>query len=83
MEGLRQKATKLNKQIYITDIRPGLVKTEMAKGEGLFWVMPVEKTARQIYEAIKRKKKIAYVTKRWKLIAAIIKRMPRRLYDRM
>jgi len=83
LEGLRQKATKLNEQIYITDIRPGLVNTEMAKGEGLFWVMSVEKTARQIYEAIKKKKKIVYVTKRWKLIAAIIKRIPRRLYDRM
>jgi len=83
LEGLRQKATKLKAPIYITDIRPGLVNTEMAKGEGLFWVMPVEKTARQIYKAIKKKKKIAYVTKRWKFIAAIIKRMPSMLYDRM
>lgn len=83
LEGLRQKATNLKEQIYITDIRPGLVNTEMAKGEGLFWVMPVEKTARQIYKAIKKKKKIAYVTKRWKLIAAILKQIPKRLYDRM
>lgn len=83
LEGLRQKATKLKEQVYITDIRPGLVNTEMAKGEGLFWVMPVEKAARQIYEAIKKKKKIAYVTKRWKLIAAIIKRIPGRFYDSM
>lgn len=83
LEGLRQKATKLKEQVYITDIRPGLVNTEMAKGEELFWVMPVEKAARQIYEAIKKKKRIAYVTKRWKLIAAIIKRIPGRLYDSM
>ena len=83
LEGLRQKATKLKEQIFVTDIRPGLVNTEMAKGEGLFWVMPVEKTARQIYMAIKKKKKIAYVTKRWKLIASIIKRIPVQLYDRM
>ncbi|MBP1677369.1 MAG: short-chain dehydrogenase/reductase [Bacteroidetes bacterium] len=83
LEGLRQKATKLKEQVYITDIRPGLVNTEMAKGEGLFWVMPVEKAAQQIYEAIKKKKRIAYVTKRWKLIAAIIKRIPGRLYDSM
>lgn len=83
LEGLRQKATKLKEQIYITDIRPGLVNTNMAKGEGLFWVMPVEKTVRQIYDAIKKKKKIAYVTKRWRLIAEITKWMPRQLYDRM
>ena len=42
LEGLRQKATNLKEQIFITDIRPGLINTEMAKGEGLFWVMPVE-----------------------------------------
>jgi short-subunit dehydrogenase len=83
LEGLRQKATHLNEQVYVTDIRPGLVNTEMAKGEGLFWVMPVEKTARQMYKTIRKKKKIAYVTKRWKFIAAIIKRIPGFLYDRM
>ena len=83
LEGLRQKATKLKEQIFVSDIRPGLVNTEMAKGEGLFWVMPVEKTARQIYKEIKKKKKIAYVTKRWKLIASIVKRIPVQLYDRM
>jgi short-subunit dehydrogenase len=83
LEALRQKATKLKLQIFVTDIRPGLVATEMAKGEGLFWVMPVEKTVRQIYGAIKKKKKIAYVTKRWQLIAVMLKRMPRPIYDRM
>jgi len=83
LEGLRQKATKLKEQIFITDIRPGLVNTDMAKGKGLFWVMPVEKTVRQIYNAIKKKKKIAYVTKRWRLIAEITKRIPIQLYDRM
>ncbi len=83
LEGLRQKTAKLKEPIFITDIRPGLVNTEMAKGEGLFWVMPVDKTARQIYKAIKKKKKIAYVTKRWKLIATILKRIPGRIYERM
>jgi short-subunit dehydrogenase len=59
--------------VFVTDIRPGLVDTQMAKGEGLFWVMPVEKTAKQIYKAIVGKKKVAYVTKRWRLIAAVLK----------
>ena len=83
LEGLRQKATKLKTQIFITDVRPGLVDTEMAKGEGLFWLMPVEKTVRQIFRAIKKKRGIASVTKRWGLIAKILKRIPRPIYDRM
>jgi short-subunit dehydrogenase len=83
MEGLRQKANKLNKQIYITDIRPGLVDTAMAKGDGLFWVAPVNKAVTQIYQAIKNKKKVAYITKRWCLIAFLFKIMPRAIYERI
>lgn len=83
LEGLRQKAKNLKEPIIISDIRPGLVDTEMAKGEGLFWVMPVDKVVNQIYKAIISKKKIAYVTKRWHLIATILKLLPRQIYDRM
>lgn len=83
VEGLRQKATKLKTQIFVTDIRPGFVDTAMAKGDGQFWVASVDKATDQIFEAIKKKKKIAYVTKRWKIIGTILKRLPRQIYDRM
>jgi short-subunit dehydrogenase len=82
-EGLRQKAAKLKMPIFITDIRPGLVDTKMAKGEGLFWIMPLEKAVNQIYKAIIRKKKVVYVTKRWRLIAFVLKIIPRGIYDKM
>ena len=36
LEALRQKAASLQKNLFITDIRPGFVDTAMAKGEGLF-----------------------------------------------
>lgn len=55
----------------------------MAKGDGQFWVATVDKATDQIFEAIRKKKKIAYVTKRWKLIGIILKRIPRQIYDRM
>jgi short-subunit dehydrogenase len=80
---LRQKATHLRQPVYVTDVRPGLVDTAMAKGDVLFWVMPVAKTVRQIFKAIKRKKKIVYVTKRWGVFASILRRIPRPLYDRI
>ena len=83
LEGLRQKATKSKKPIFVTDIRPGLVDTNMAKGEGLFWVMPVEKVARQIFKAIKNKCKVVYVTKRWGFIGRLLKVLPRFIYDKM
>ena len=83
MEALRKKAYKSGSQIYVTDIRPGLVNTAMAKGEGLFWVMPVEKVANQIITAIHKNKNKVYVTKRWHILAIINKNLPFALYKRM
>ena len=83
LEGLRQKAKHSKKQIYVTDVRPGLVDTDMAKGEGQFWVATTEKVAKQIYGLIKRKKTIGYVTKRWRLISLLLKIAPNGIYKRM
>jgi short-subunit dehydrogenase len=83
IEGLRQKACKLKHPIHITDIRPGFVDTAMAKGEGLFWVASVEKASIQILKAIKAKKKVAYITKRWRIIGVILKLMPKFIYDKL
>ena len=83
MEALRKKAYKAGGKITVTDVRPGLVDTAMAKGEGLFWVMPVEKVARQICKAIRLKKSKVYVTKRWHILAIVNKILPFFLYKRM
>ena len=80
MEALRKKAYKSGNHILVTDIRPGLVDTAMAKGEGLFWVMPVDKVANQIISAIRKKKSKVYVTKRWHVLAIINKNLPFCLY---
>jgi short-subunit dehydrogenase len=55
----------------------------MAKGEGLFWVMPVEKVASQIIAAIRKQKTMAYVTKRWHVLAIINKNLPFAIYKRI
>jgi len=83
LEGLRQKATKTKKPIYITDIRPGFVDTDMAKGEGKFWVASKEKATQQIFEIIKRKKNIGYVTKRWWIVAKLLSWIPNGIYKKM
>lgn len=83
LEALRQRAGHKKIPIVITDIRPGFVDTDMAKGEGMFWVASVDKAAKQIYDAIKGKKKIAYVSGRWKIIAGILKVLPGFFYEKM
>ena len=82
MEALRKKAYKSGNHIHVTDIRPGLVNTAMAKGDGLFWVMPVEKAASQIITAIRKQMSKAYVTKRWHILAVINKNLPFALYKK-
>ncbi|MDQ6756195.1 MAG: SDR family NAD(P)-dependent oxidoreductase [Bacteroidota bacterium] len=75
MEGLYFKAKKLKKNIAITDIQPGFVDTGLAKG-GKFWIATPQKAAQQMYDAIKRKKKRAYITKRWWIVATLLKWLP-------
>ena len=80
MDGMRSKAHKENLDITITDIRPGFVATELTDGQkGMFWVASAEKAAEQIIDATKKKKTIAYITKRWSLIALFIKLIPAKL----
>ncbi len=62
--------------IFITDIRPGFIDTKMALGEDVFWMTSLEKASKQIYKAIKRKRRRRYVSKRWVLIAWVLKIVP-------
>lgn len=82
-EGLSIRARRLKKKIVVTDIRPGFVKTKMAKGHGQFWVAEVEKAVAQIVDAIEKKQRVAYITRRWRLISGLMKWMPYGVYKRM
>jgi short-subunit dehydrogenase len=83
LEGLRKKVAKEKINIAITDIQPGFVDTAMSKGDGLFWVASPQKAAKQIYQAIQQKKKKVYITKRWAIIAWLLKIMPDFIYDKI
>lgn len=83
LEGLRQRLAGKRLPVAVTDVRPGFVDTAMAKGEGLFWVAPVEKACRQIVRAIGRRKRVAYVTRRWRIAAWIYRHLPDFLFLRM
>ena len=76
LEALRIKARKECLSVCITDVRPGFVDTAMAKGEGIFFVAPVAKAAKQIRRAIDKRRSVIYVTRRWSIIAWLFRRMP-------
>lgn len=83
LEGLACRRDVQNNAIYITDVRPGFVDTDMAKGKGIFWCAPVEKAVKQILVAIKQKQRVVYVTKRWRLVAWLIRNIPDRTYRKI
>jgi short-subunit dehydrogenase len=83
LEGLRQKVGRLGLPIVITDVKAGFVKTAMAKGDGIFWAADADKAAMQIYEAVRRRRSVVYVTRRWRLMAWVIKLMPGFIYERL
>ncbi|MFC1842679.1 SDR family NAD(P)-dependent oxidoreductase [Candidatus Dependentiae bacterium] len=79
LEGVRNKYLQKNIPIYVTDIIPGWVDVEhttFSKQPGTYWVAPLDKAALQIFNAIKKKKKTAYVTKRQRLIALLLAVVP-------
>jgi short-subunit dehydrogenase len=83
LQGLRKRVLRERSGIAITTILPGFVDTAMAKGVGLFWVAPADKAARQIRRAIARQAPRAYITRRWALIAQLMKHLPDFLYHRI
>lgn len=83
LEGLRKKAVKEKKPVTITDILPGFVDTDMTKGDGIFWMASPQKAALQIFTAIRNKRSTVYVTRRWALIALVLKLLPDFVYNRI
>lgn len=75
LESLWMKGKRSKAKITVTDIQPGFVDTSMAIGE-TFWMSTIEKATKQLYSAIKKKKKKAYITRRWWIVAQVLKFLP-------
>jgi short-subunit dehydrogenase len=73
-DGLRYRARNRDADVAVTTIEPGFVDTELAGGT--FWMCSPETAAEQIYRAVRRGKRHAYVTRRWRLVAGVIDLMP-------
>jgi short-subunit dehydrogenase len=83
LQGVGYRFTKLKLRVVVTDVQPGFVDTPMARGERLFWVASPQKAARQIVSAIRARKRHVYITRRWRLIAWLMRIIPDALYSRL
>jgi len=82
LESLWMKARHTKKaKINVTNILPGFVDTAIIQGD-TFWMAPLEKATKQIYSAIKKKKRKAYITKRWAIVGLVLKIVPAKLLSK-
>jgi short-subunit dehydrogenase len=84
LEGIRNYMLQNDIPVYVTDIMPGWVDIEketFSVKPGTYWVTPLDKAARQIFEAIQRKKKIAYISSRQMLVKAALNLVPDCIYN--
>src|SRR5262245_17088569 len=84
LDGLRDLARRSGRPIVVTEVQPGFVDTAMMKPERpipavvrRLLVASPEKAARQILSAVTRRKKHAYITRRYALVAVALKLLPR------
>lgn len=82
LQGLRKKVARINLPITITDIRPGFVDTKMKNtySRKPFWMISAHKAAEYIFTGIIKKKKVVYVSPRWRFIAWALRLAPDWLY---
>jgi short-subunit dehydrogenase len=84
LDGLRELVRKSGHPIVVTEVQPGAVDTAMLKPDRplpavarrLFVASPA-KAARQIIRAIQKRRKHAYITRRYALVAFILRLLPR------
>jgi short-subunit dehydrogenase len=76
LAALRYRFARLDLPVAVLDVQPGFVDTAMAKADRTFWMATPEKAAKQIFAAIQKRKSLVYVTRRWRLVAWLIKVMP-------
>jgi short-subunit dehydrogenase len=81
LQGVRYRFKRLKLPIVVTDVQPGFVDTPLAGGT--FWMASPQTAARQIARAIRGRKQHVYVTRRWRLVAWLMKIAPDVLYSRL
>ncbi len=86
MEAKRNYFMQKKIPITVTDIMPGWINSLedpnfLEKYPHAYWVDSLGDASQDIMEAIQNKLSVAYITKRWKQVADILKIMPDELYN--
>lgn len=82
LESLRNRLTR--RGVHVLTVKPGYVATEMTAGQkGLFWVVPADQAAADIWKAIRHHKQVIYIPARWALVMLIVRNIPSFIFRRL
>lgn len=79
------KYLQKNIPIFVTDICPGWIDShnnfDYSEAPQAYWVESLDDACNEIYEAIKNKASLAYITHRWQKVAELLSWIPNDLYN--
>ena len=79
LEGLNQRFVHARLPIVAIDVQPGFVDTPMSQQlPRKFWVATPEKAAKEILDAVEKRRRQVHVTRRWALIAWLFEKRQRK-----
>lgn len=79
---LAQLSAMTRANITFTDIRPGFVDTDLLRSGNYPMLMRPEKIARMIVDALRRKKRVATIDWRYRLLVAVWRMIPDCIWER-
>lgn len=85
MQGLWLRNAQKGTNIAITDVRPGFVDTPMTLQNKfpMPWMSTSDRAAQQIYSDIKYRRKVVYITRRWRLVSWLLPLIPNWILSKM
>ncbi len=83
VDGLAQLSTLTGSKIHLTDIRPGFVRTPLIEGRTYPMEMDVKYASLKIIKAIERKRRVAIIDWRYRLLVALWRAIPQWLWERL
>lgn len=83
IDALAQLSRMQHLNIRFTDIRPGFVATDLLRNGKYPMLMNADKVARHIVRALKRRKRVAVIDRRYRLLVFFWRMIPRWLWERL
>jgi len=83
LEALRNRFTRHG--VHVLTVIPGFMRTDMLKAAqgGTFFVVPPERAADDIYNALRKGKQVIYTAPIWRWIMLVIKHVPSVIFRRL